>query len=474
MRLLDYLLGGLALLALPFLMWWGIYQSPQSAVNLQARLEARANAALAEGGADWASVRMDGQRAVITGAAPSHDAVTEAARLVRRSSGPGGLVFGGVTLVENRADAAPPVSPYVWRATKTPEGRIVLSGLVPSKAIQATLVEDARLVGRAAVDNEMQLAAGAPAGNFQGVARLALKQLARMEEGEATLTDHRLVLRGEVAAPALRAEIARAVSGVAAPFRGEPLLAGDIRWRARLEGNVLTLSGAVSSEGERRLLLAAAEESFDGEIADAMALGAAMPEGWLAGALAGLPEFARFSAGEMAFDASGGVFIFEGEARPSTLYYLKDDMARGAGRWKAAIGAEMSGSVQELSGNVLPMSADGTGMDCQGELRAALASGQIRFTQGGAALARQSGPVLDEIAGILRRCDASERFEIIAAGNAQASELVDFLVSAGVPRARLAAISYSRPSGEGANQDADAETAAARPVDIRILERSGE
>lgn len=474
MRLLDYLLGGLALLALPFLMWWGIYQSPQSAVNLQARLEARANAALAEGGADWASVRMDGQRAVITGAAPSHDAVAEAARLVRRSSGPGGLIFGGVTLVENRADAAPPVSPYVWRATKTAEGRIVLSGLVPTKAIQATLVEDARLVGRAAVDDEMTLAAGAPAGNFQGVARLALQQLAQMEEGEVTLTDHRLVLRGEVADPALRAEIARAVSGVAAPFRGEPLLAGDIRWRARLEGNVLTLSGAVSNEGERRQLLAAAEESFDGEIADAMALGAAMPEGWLAGALAGLPEFARFSAGEMAFDAAGGVFIFEGAARPSTLYYLKDDMARGAGRWKTAIGAEMSGNVQEVSGNVLPMSADGAEMDCQGALRAALASGQIRFTQGGAAIARDSGPVLDQIAGILRRCDTSERFEIIAPGNVQASELVDFLVTAGVPRARLAAISYSRPAGETANQDADADTAAARPVDIRIMERSGE
>lgn len=474
MRLLDYLMGGLALLTLPFLMWWGIYQSPQSAVNLQARLEARANAALAEGGADWASVRMDGQRAVITGAAPSHDAVTEAARLVRRSSGAGGLIFGGVTLVENRADAAPPVSPYVWRATKTPEGRIVLSGLVPSKAIQATLVEDARLVGRAAVDNEMTLAAGAPAGNFQGVTRLALKQLAQMDEGEVTLTDHRLVLRGEVADPALRAEIARAVSGVAAPFRGEPLLAGDIRWRARLDGDVLTLSGTIAAEGERRQLLAVAEESFAGEIRDEMTAGAGMPEGWLAGALAGLPEFAEFRAGEMAFDAAGGVFIFDGEARPSTLYYLKDAMARGAGRWKTAIGAGMSGTVPEVSGNVLPMSASGAGVDCQGELRAALAAGQIRFTQGGAVLARQSGPVLDEIAAILNRCDPSERFEVVAAGNVQASELVDFLVSAGVPRARLAAISYSRPGGEAANQEADAETAAAQPVDIRVLERSGE
>lgn len=474
MRLLDYLIGGLALLALPFLMWWGIYQSPQSAVNLQARLEAQAKTALAQGGADWASVRMDGQRAVITGAAPSHDAVTEAARLVRRSSGGGGVILGGVTQVESRTDAAPPISPYVWRAAKTAEGRIVLSGLVPSKAIQATLIEDARLVGRAAVDNEMTLAAGAPAGNFQGVARLALTQLARMEEGEVILTDHRLVLRGEVADPALRAEIARAVSGVAAPFRGEPVLAGDIRWRATRAGNGLTLSGAVASEGERRALLAAAEEGFEGQVDDQMTLGAGLPEGWLVGALSGLPEFARFSEGEMAFDAAGGVFLFEGEARPSTLYYLQDDMARGAGRWKAVIGAEVSGFVHEVSGNVLPMSVDGAGMDCQGALRSALGSGQIRFIEGGSAIARQSGPVLDEIARIIRSCDASERFEVIGPGNVQASELVDFLVSAGVPRTRLAAISYSRPTGEAANQEAGADPALARPVDIRILERSRE
>lgn len=474
MRLLDYLIGGLALLALPFLMWWGIYQSPQSAVNLQARLEAKAKAALAEGGAGWATVRMEGQRAILTGAAPSHDAVTEAARLVRQSSGAGGVIFGGVTLVESRTEAAPPVSPYVWRATKTSEGRIVLSGLVPSKAIQARLVEDARLEGRAAVDDEMILAAGAPAGNFQGVARLALKQLGRMDEGEATLTDHRLVLRGEVADPALRAEIASAVSSVAAPFRGKPVLAGDVRWRARLEGNVLTLAGDIGSEAERRQLLAVAAESFAGEIADEMTPGAGLPEGWMDGALAGLPEFAKFSAGEMAFDATGGVFLFEGEARPSTLYYLEDDMARGAGRWKAVIGAETIGAPPEASGNLQPMSAGSPETDCQSALQAVLASGNIEFTEGGAALARESGPLLDQIAGVIARCDPAERFEVIGPGSVQASELVDFLVSAGVPRARLAAISYSRPAGETANQDADAETAAARPVDISIMERSGE
>ena len=474
LRLLDYLMGGLALLALPFLVWWGIYQSPQSAVNLQERLEARARVALAKGGADWASVSMEGQRAVLTGAAPSNDAVTEAARLVRRSSGPGGLIFGGVTLVESRADAAPPVSPYVWRATKTEAGLIVLSGHVPSKAIQASLVEDARLVGRAAVDNEMKLSAGVPAGNFQGVARFALSQLALLEEGEVTITDHRLVLRGEVDDPKLRAEIMKAVSGVAAPFRGEPVLSGDIRWRGALAGNVLTLSGTVGSEAERARLLKVAAASFGGEIADTMTVGEGAAEGWLDGALAGLPAFAAFTSGEMAFDEAGGAFLFEGEASPSTLYYLKDDMARGAGRWKTIIGAEMSQIVPEVSQTVSPASVDDTGLPCEVALQAALASGDIRFVDGGTRIARESGPLLDRIAGIAHTCDTATGFEIAAASSVQASELADFLASAGVPRARLAAISYGPPAGQAANQTFEAGGDMLRPVEIRIVERSGE
>ena len=194
MRVLDYLLGGLALLALPFVMWWGIYQSPQSAVNLQARLEARAKTALAKDGFSWADVRMDGQRAILSGAAPSADAVIDAAAVIRRSSWPGGLVFGGVTIVESQADAAPPISPYVWRAEKTAEGRFLLEGYVPAKAIRMRLIEEARLAGRSAVDDQMELAPGAPAGNFQGIARLAINELAKLDVGDVTISDYRVTL----------------------------------------------------------------------------------------------------------------------------------------------------------------------------------------------------------------------------------------------------------------------------------------
>ena len=82
MRLLDYLIGFVALLGLIFTGWWAVYQSGNTPVNLEARLDARAEAALAEGGFDWAHVEMDGQRARLTGKAPSMDAVKAAAETV--------------------------------------------------------------------------------------------------------------------------------------------------------------------------------------------------------------------------------------------------------------------------------------------------------------------------------------------------------------------------------------------------------
>ena len=95
MRLLDYLTGLISLIALPFIAWWGINQSPQSAAMLEARLEAKALQSLRQAGIDWANVEMDGQTAILTGAAPSEDAVPEAASIVLRSSGGGGLLGGG-------------------------------------------------------------------------------------------------------------------------------------------------------------------------------------------------------------------------------------------------------------------------------------------------------------------------------------------------------------------------------------------
>ena len=99
MRLLDHLFALVSLAGLVAMGWWGVYQSPQNAANLQMELQQKTTAALKAAGYDWAMVTMDGQHAVLSGKAPSTDAVRDAALTILTADGPGGLIFGGVTQV---------------------------------------------------------------------------------------------------------------------------------------------------------------------------------------------------------------------------------------------------------------------------------------------------------------------------------------------------------------------------------------
>ena len=163
MKMLDYLLAPVALAGLVATGWWGLYQSPQRPANLAAQLEQDANAALARNGYDWAHVRMNGQRAVLKGAAPSEDAAMAAAETVLRAAWSGGVVIGGVTVVEVAVDPGEPVSPFVWRAEKLADGRIILSGHVPSRMIASQIEAEATRLSRGqSPENHMEVAAGAP------------------------------------------------------------------------------------------------------------------------------------------------------------------------------------------------------------------------------------------------------------------------------------------------------------------------
>ena len=76
--------------------------------EVSAKLEAAVTAALLAEGHDWAEVRMDGQRAILLGTAPSAEALREARRVAVRAVSVGGPVAGGVTGVDIRhADVMP-------------------------------------------------------------------------------------------------------------------------------------------------------------------------------------------------------------------------------------------------------------------------------------------------------------------------------------------------------------------------------
>lgn len=471
-RLLDYLLGLVSLLALPFILWWGLYQSPQSAAALEAKLETAANAALHKAGIDWARVEMDGQKAVLTGAAPSSDAVDEAARIVLRSSGPGGILIGGVAQVETRIRQAEPVRPYVWSVTRTEAGGFVLAGHVPSRAVRETLMLEARASARGPVEDWMVTAPGAPGGNWQGVARFAITQAAELSSGYAELSDLTLTVKGDAPDDAMRAKLTAAVSGVAAPFRGAPLIRGKPLWAATLTGSELVLTGTVPSEADRRALLAQARQAFEGDVKDEMTVAGSPAEDWISGAKAGLAHLADFSPGTMAFDPVINGFTFEGAASPSTLFFLNEDMARSAGRWRFVIAADQ----------VLPERAVGDASadrraECEAQLNAAIADNALKFGQQGAGIDRSSAPALDRLAAVARQCGPALELELeTPAGDvseARAAQIAEFLVRSGAPRPRLAVFSYG-PADAGEGMDTDAALNTDRPLKITVRERSGQ
>ncbi|WP_321488717.1 OmpA family protein [uncultured Hyphomonas sp.] len=485
MKMLDYLLAPVALVGLVATGWWGLYQSPQRPANLAAQLEQDANAALARNGYDWAHVRMNGQRAVLKGAAPSEDAAMAAAETVLRSQWGGGVVVGGVTVVEVAVDPGLPVSPFVWRAQKSADGHIILSGYVPSRMIASQIeAEAARLSGGLAAENRMEVAAGAPGGNWQGVARFGLGILSDLDQGEVRLTGRTLRVSGTETDPAERTRLSAQVSALAAPYRGVPLIKGLPVWTAAHTDEGLVLEGKVRSEAQRRALADAAQAHAAGDVIDRMELAPDMPDGWVVLAETGLPVFARFQTGDMGYYPAEGDagFVIEGEAPASLIQSVKQDLtAAGSGLPATVWAYPVDVDVPEVSG--VDFTKDGAAA-CQSAFDAVLASNPIGFDEDGTTLSRQSWPALDKLLAVSHRCAPGLLFEIGghsdstgnsdaegASGKARAEAVVSYMVAAGFDPARLSALGYGPDQPARANDNSDGPVPG-RLIEIRVLTRS--
>lgn len=108
-----------------------------------------------------------------------------------------------------------------WRAVRSAEGQVILSGDVPDAATRAALAQSAaRLFPGARIVDNMRVA-NARSRVWGQVAELGLRSLARLRKGEALLNRQELVVRGEAADGAavsavreqLNRDIARAYSG---------------------------------------------------------------------------------------------------------------------------------------------------------------------------------------------------------------------------------------------------------------------
>ncbi|MBI1211707.1 MAG: OmpA family protein [Alphaproteobacteria bacterium] len=189
---------------------------------ITATLQKKADDALGNVGATWASVHVEGQVAVLSGEAPTDSDRQDAIDAVRTAEWSGGKWIGGITAVRNSTTLAKPVSPYEWTAQLGERGFVLLSGDVPGQRHRRAIKAEAQRLFPKGVDDQMVIAQGAPTGPWTDTAIWALAQLSRLTSGEARFKDRVVLIRGAAPSETVQADIEdAATTKVDRPYKGQ-------------------------------------------------------------------------------------------------------------------------------------------------------------------------------------------------------------------------------------------------------------
>ena len=472
----------------------------QNANQLEATLQSKAQQTLNAGGFSWAQVEMDGQRATIKGAPPSAEAAAAAEQAVLKTGGRGGAIWGPIIAVSSATGDAltiepqpepkeladqsilETVSPYVWRAVKRPDGKLVYVGSAPDQETSDMLASYLAPTEGVEIDNRVEVAAGAPEGDWAGIAKFGLDQLRLLDSGEARLRDQELRLSGIAMDDAARIQVSAAVSNIAEPWTGIARITGPSLWSAEHVGDTLVLSGSAESAADKAEIASIANQYFNGEVVDQMSVASSEYDNWINGVRVGLPHFTQFENGEMAFEPTDAGFKFEGEATPSTLQFLREDMAGLEGDYGVDLEVEtVAIELDELAG--INFGSDPL-IACQMSFDLIMQANKVTFQTGSASISRASGETLDKIMAVSETCADDLRFEVaghtddtgtrdanVALSRARAQAVANYMVTAGFNSARLIVQGFGpdRPSADNATPEGRAEN---RRIEFRIQEWS--
>lgn len=224
LSLVKLLLGLLAVAALGALAMT-VEALPGSAVSAEARLQETVDASLASSGIDWAATDVNGQKVSVTGEAPSQDARNVALNAVSQSAGAGGLLFGGVTIIDDsglKTVALPPIAdPFLWIAERQ-GASLSFSGYAPSEQDKAELLSYARLqFPETDIVETLEIARGAPfETSWLQAASLSLDALARLTNGAVEANGAQFTLSGETDQSSVSRNAALLMSALPEGFSG--------------------------------------------------------------------------------------------------------------------------------------------------------------------------------------------------------------------------------------------------------------
>ena len=195
----------------------------------------------------------------------------------------------GISLKADGVEA-PHASPYVWTA-RLADGQLDIRGSVVSEKVRDDLLTTARrAVPNAKLVDAMQPARGEPDG-WEAVARLLLRELARLEEGSVEIRDQTVSVVGVAVKEATADDVrAKLKEGIPAAYRTadritfrEPTIktVSPYRTSISVEDGAATLIGYVPNEGARTALVALVQARVPGNrIVDRLELGAGAIPGW--------------------------------------------------------------------------------------------------------------------------------------------------------------------------------------------------
>ena len=183
------------------------YKAPEIQADIDNRTEEKLTSAAPSSPID---VETDGRHVTLRGYAQNVD---EKNRLLKDSED----VWGALGPIDEIV-VLKDVSPYAFSALKSEDGGVVLSGFAPGEAARDDLVERASRIFGDEVVSEIELASGAPEGDWAGAVETGLAGLSELNQGRLEVVDGSVALTGEAATSETVAAVEVIEAGLADGF----------------------------------------------------------------------------------------------------------------------------------------------------------------------------------------------------------------------------------------------------------------
>ncbi|KMO19520.1 flagellar motor protein MotB [Methylobacterium platani JCM 14648] len=352
------------------------------------------------------------------------------------------------------------VSPFVWSASRGPEG-LRLDGYTQSEADRAAILAAARLVADGApVTDAMRTARGLPAGiDPRALVDRAFAALALVREGDVALEGAALSIRGTaVDTQAVREAEALAAGLPAGLSRGTVALTASpvspYLATIRRGPDAFTITGHLPDAEARNALRAALRPYLYGErVIDRSRLADGAPPALVEALTAGIGALGQLAEGEItARDESlriAGEGLYPESARRVAAEAAR--IAPAGWRTEVAVGARGAAPGSDPAA-------------CRDTFAALAGESTLRFDPGSADLKPAFYPVLDEVAGLARACPQA-RIEVAGHDDPPGTVLP--------PAPREVPAPRETPKGKAAKPGKPVDKAAEKPAEKPALPDPG-